>query len=61
MKATLAINGGRLIGRYPAPIVPFLNNQVNYKCCLGYIWYLYFNMSVGVVGCDFDYDPGPCL
>ena len=37
------------------------NNQVKFKSLLGYTWYYYSDMSVVVVGYDFQYDPGPCL
>ena len=37
------------------------NNQLNFKCLVGHIWYLHSNMSVGVVSNDFDYALGPCL
>ena len=38
-----------------------LNNQLNFKRLLGYIWYLYSYMSVGVVGYDFDNHLGVCV
>ena len=31
------------------------NNQRNFRSLVGYICYLYSNMSVGAVGYDFDY------
>ena len=34
------------------------NNQLNFKSLLGYIWYLYSDMSDGVVGYDFVNDFG---
>ena len=32
------------------------NNQLIFTRLLGYIWYIYSNMSFGVIGHDFDYD-----
>ena len=37
------------------------NNQLNFKSLLGYIWYIYSNLSVDVVGNDFYYDLRSCL
>ena len=31
------------------------SNQLNFEHLLGYIWYLYSNMSVGVVSNNFGY------
>ena len=37
------------------------NNQLKFGRLLGYAWHLYSDMSVGVVGYDFDYDNGSYL
>ena len=36
------------------------SNQLNGKRLFAYIWYLYSDMSVGVVRNYFDYGLGPC-
>ena len=36
-------------------------NQLNFWSLLGYIWRFYSNMSVCIVGYDFDYGPSPWL
>ena len=41
--------------------VATLNNKLNVKGLLDHIWYHNLNMSVGVVGYDFDYDHGQWL
>ena len=38
-----------------------LNNELNVKSLVDFIWYHYSHMSVGVVGYNFDCDPGPGL
>ena len=37
------------------------NNQMFFKLMLGIVWYLYSDMSVGIVRNDFDHDIGACL
>ena len=36
------------------------SNQQNFKRLLGYIWYLYSKMSVGIARGDFDYGVSTC-